>query len=371
MRPVLKAAGIYNVLWGTAVILLWRPTARLAGFDPELMHYPQLWQCIGMIVGVYGVGYWYAASDAYRYWPVVLVGFLGKLFGPIGAVQGIVTGELPARILWTNLFNDLIWWVPFALILLGAARAEQVRRQRIGDGDTRHLQQVSADASHNPSDAAPHAVDDPAFDDTISVAADAPPAEGLESTFADATPAVLRSHVASGRTLVVFLRHAGCTFCREAVADLDTQAASLGELDVKLVLVLPGTTSRAMLLAGTQHLQDADLLHDRRGALADAAGLKQGGFAELFGPAVWQRGAKACLVEGHGVGRLDGNGFQMPGLVLYENGHVVARFEHEHAAVRPNYAAFVRGAESGGNASVEEQLPLTTVAAGSPSGAGR
>lgn len=129
MRYVLILAGAYNLVWGTAVVLFpaWSfrvgglLTSAYDGVDPAL--YLHLWQCIGMIVGVYGVGYLIAAGDPARHWPIVLVGLLGKLFGPVGAVLGIVRGELPRTMLWTNLTNDFVWLLPFTLILWHAWRA--------------------------------------------------------------------------------------------------------------------------------------------------------------------------------------------------------------------------------------------------------
>jgi hypothetical protein len=70
-----------------------------------------------MIVGVYGIGYGIAAYDSARHWPIVLVGLLGKIFGPIGFVWAATQGELPWSAGATILTNDLIWWIPFALIL--------------------------------------------------------------------------------------------------------------------------------------------------------------------------------------------------------------------------------------------------------------
>lgn len=134
MRWLLVLAGLYNLAWGAAVVLLPAWAFRLGGlyspeYDPvEPRLYLHLWQCIGMIVGVYGVGYLIAATNPARHWPIVLVGFLGKLFGPIGAAIGIFRGELPASMLWTNLTNDLIRLVPFALILWHAYRVWQHER---------------------------------------------------------------------------------------------------------------------------------------------------------------------------------------------------------------------------------------------------
>jgi len=87
---------------------------------------PQFWQCIGMIVGVYGIGYYLAAKDPARHWPVVFVGLLGKILGPIGFADAIVRGTLPLGFGWHIIFNDLIWWIPFVM-LLRLARAPHVK----------------------------------------------------------------------------------------------------------------------------------------------------------------------------------------------------------------------------------------------------
>jgi hypothetical protein len=57
-----------------------------------------------------------------RHWPIVLVGLLGKVCGPIGFVQAVLTNRLPWQLSITILTNDLIWWIPFAAILLNARR---------------------------------------------------------------------------------------------------------------------------------------------------------------------------------------------------------------------------------------------------------
>jgi hypothetical protein len=113
---VLRAAAFYNMAWGAAAILSPMTLFRLVGADP-LPNYPELWQCIGMIVGVYGIGYWIAAGDPVRHWPIILVGLLGKIFGPIGFLQAVLNERFPMAMGLTILTNDLIWWVPFGAIL--------------------------------------------------------------------------------------------------------------------------------------------------------------------------------------------------------------------------------------------------------------
>ena len=86
----LRAAGVYNLAWGAIVIAF--PHVLFDACGILRLNYPEIWQCVGMIVGVYGIGYLIAAEDPHRHWPIVLVGLLGKVFGPIGFAGALVKG---------------------------------------------------------------------------------------------------------------------------------------------------------------------------------------------------------------------------------------------------------------------------------------
>lgn len=135
----LAAAGIYNLLWGAVTIAFPHLLFDLANM--ERINYPQVWQCVGMIVGVYGVGYLIAATQPRVHWPIVLVGLLGKIFGPIGFAFALLTGDLPLRFGLTILTNDLIWWVPFTMILWDAAIYRK-REQRPGASYRRFVKET-------------------------------------------------------------------------------------------------------------------------------------------------------------------------------------------------------------------------------------
>jgi small multidrug resistance pump len=120
MAVTLYLAAGYNLAWGAAVVA--QPNAFFAWANLPAPRYPEIWQCVGMIVGVYGVGYALAARDPLRHWPIVLVGLLGKLLGPIGFVDALWRGVFPLSFGWTIVTNDLVWWVPFAAILVAARR---------------------------------------------------------------------------------------------------------------------------------------------------------------------------------------------------------------------------------------------------------
>lgn len=127
MGTVLRLAALYNLAWGIGVILLPHLPFDVAGVDR--MNYPVVLQMSAMVIGVYGIGYWLAASDPVRHYPIVLVGMLGKIFGPIMFVIAVATGQLPLLFGLTILTNDVVWWVPLVR-MLRHARAVEAGRAR-------------------------------------------------------------------------------------------------------------------------------------------------------------------------------------------------------------------------------------------------
>lgn len=111
----LKIAAIYNILWGAWVVLYPNHFFLLTNMEP--INHPMVWQGMGMVIGVYGLGYWWASFNPVKHWPIVGVGFLGKIFGPIGFLMNFATGKASVTFAYTLITNDLIWWIPFALIL--------------------------------------------------------------------------------------------------------------------------------------------------------------------------------------------------------------------------------------------------------------
>lgn len=125
MSLTLKIAAIYNLIWGAWVVLFPNHFFELVGM--ELPTHPMIWQGMGMVIGVYGLGYWWAAQDPITHWPIVAVGFLGKIFGPIGFFVNYATGVVPFEFIYTLFTNDFIWWIPFFLILKKANEEKKIK----------------------------------------------------------------------------------------------------------------------------------------------------------------------------------------------------------------------------------------------------
>jgi len=114
-RLVFCAAGIYNITWGLYAVADPQWLFRYAGLPPQ--NYPEIFACLGMVVGLYGIIYLEVARVPERGWLLAAVGFIGKVLGPIGLAQLIWSGQWPAATVVLSLTNDLIWWIPFALYL--------------------------------------------------------------------------------------------------------------------------------------------------------------------------------------------------------------------------------------------------------------
>src|SRR6476660_2235398 len=108
-RIAFALAGLYNLAFG-----LWAGLWPMAFFDVFGIYrprYPGIWACLGMVVGVYGLLYLRAAWRLDTGWPVIAVGLLGKVLGPIGMAM-YVSDQWPRRLGMLCVWNDLIWWLP-------------------------------------------------------------------------------------------------------------------------------------------------------------------------------------------------------------------------------------------------------------------
>lgn len=139
--------------------------------------------------------------------------------------------------------------------------------------------------------------------------------------------------------LVVFLRHPGCTFCREALGDISAQRSRIEAGGTRIVLVHHGDRDAAAKLIGQHGLEGLDLIYDEDLSLYRAFGLRKGRLRQLAGPKVMVRGLLAGVIHGHGVGPIAGDLSQMPGVFVIHHCAVVRSFRHKSAADRPDYAA--------------------------------
>jgi len=167
------------------------------------------------------------------------------------------------------------------------------------------------------------------------------------ATPADTAAALASARTSTGQTvaelsmaapvLLVFLRHFGCTFCREAMSDLAVQRAAITARGVNIVLVHMVDAATAAEHLDRYGLGGLATVSDPHKELYRAMGLRRGTLWQLFGIKSFVRGFVAGILRGHLVGRLVGDGFQMPGVFLIDRGQVTRTYRHESAADRPDY----------------------------------
>jgi hypothetical protein len=119
-RLIFWLAAAYNVGFGLWAAI-W-PLSFFEVFELALPRYPAIWECLGMVVGLYGPVYALAALRLDIAKPLIAIGLAGKVLGPIGWLMTVGNGEWPARTFTLVTFNDLIWWTPFTLFLLEGTR---------------------------------------------------------------------------------------------------------------------------------------------------------------------------------------------------------------------------------------------------------
>lgn len=141
-----------------------------------------------------------------------------------------------------------------------------------------------------------------------------------------------------GPVLVVFLRHSGCTFCRQALADLAACRQAITAAGVTIALVHMDTDAAAAVLFAKYGLQDVPRISDPAQDLYRAFHLARGGVSQVVGTRVWGTGLKS-LLAGHLPGVPVGDVWQMPGVFLVHNGRVLRAFRHATSGDRPDYVA--------------------------------
>lgn len=301
---VLGAAGLYNLalaalaLFSPAVLLRYLAPghAPAAGLEREFLG------AVALLTAVLGVAFWLAAGDAYRHWPVVFTGFLAKFTVGIGLGHAIWQHRVDAAAWVIVILDNLVWVLLLAAILHGAHESLLRLRRTVSPEVLRFALRRKSQY-------------------------------GI----------TLEEHTRLTPVLLVFLRHTGCMFCREALSDLAERQVEIEDEGARLVLVHMGHESEAADFFALYGLENVPRISDPDRALYRAFALNRAGFSDLFGPKVWLRAVSAAIIGHHWMGRPAGDSFQMPGAFLLFHGEIVRSYRHQSPADRPDYLDLVTG----------------------------
>lgn len=123
--------------------------------------------------------------------------------------------------------------------------------------------------------------------------------------------------------LLAFVRHFGCTFCRETVSEMAKIDQAIAGRKLTLVFVHMSDPSYGDEFFSRYY--DHPVLHisDPGRSLYKGLNLKRGSLYQLFGPMTWIRGVYAAIFKGHGLGEFEGDSLQLGGFFILKKGQIV------------------------------------------------
>lgn len=139
--------------------------------------------------------------------------------------------------------------------------------------------------------------------------------------------------------LLVFLRHLGCIFCKEALYDIRNQRADIETRGVQIIFVHMATHEVANKYFKEFELTNIPHISDPDKRLYRSFGVLRGSFSQLYGLTTWIRGystVKKGIKSEYNPSVL-GDATQMPGLFLIIDSQIKERYIYSSAASRPDY----------------------------------
>jgi hypothetical protein len=146
-------------------------------------------------------------------------------------------------------------------------------------------------------------------------------------------PGSLRDQLGEGATLLVFLRHFGCVFCRETIADLREAAQAPGYPPVIFFFQGTPTEGRAFL---RRYWPEVRAIADPELFFYESFGVDRGSLLQMFGPRVLAAGLRARR-KGFENGERSGDIYRMPGAFVVRKGEVLWRHLYRHAGDHPDF----------------------------------
>ena len=134
------------------------------------------------------------------------------------------------------------------------------------------------------------------------------------------------------RLLVLFLRHSGCTFCREMLQEASALREELEQQHTQIVVVYQETFQQMQPLLKRFSLGDCDQFSDPDRKLYQAFELQEYSIWNILNPIVWIRGAYLALGKRLGFSKITGNIFQSPGVFVFHQGKILSGRHHTSPA---------------------------------------
>ena len=123
MTVLLRFAGVFNLLAGAGMICLYHEGFRMLGVEKPELALPV--QVMGILVGLFGVGYLLVAANPVENRNILLLGFWSKALSSLAALWYVTPWAAHPLPLWfagVVFFADMIYLPPFYVILRRLSR---------------------------------------------------------------------------------------------------------------------------------------------------------------------------------------------------------------------------------------------------------
>ena len=294
----LRFAGIVNVVWGLIFSLFTNPLFRWAQLPDPTFLFP--WQLIGIGAIIVGIGYYIASFNVSKNALIVVIGFAIKVAGSIAIWKSVFTHELSLPLALYFSAKDLLWLVPFSLVLFHIFRKWQApEKERINPvvpfAET--LARFRTDQGY----------------DLLSLSQQQP-------------------------ILLVFLPHEASPLFQEYVTHIHQQRETIVQKGTRLVLVRPNHSEQMLALLQKSGLGSDEYVNDSDYTMYNTFNLKRATLRQVFSPQSWKQGWISNGLAQTNLNELIGDGFRMPGIFLIYQGELQKSYHYEHNTDHPNYA---------------------------------
>ena len=143
--------------------------------------------------------------------------------------------------------------------------------------------------------------------------------------------------------LLIFLRHFGCSFCRQTLEDVSGLRGAIEAKGVRPVFVHLGTPERAKPYFDYFQLSDVERVSNPDASLYASSVFqlpRKNIFSHFFVPAVlkaWLGGS----IRKHGIGMIKEDAEQMPGIFYLRDRAIVRAFRYKTIADEPDYLKII------------------------------
>ncbi len=303
MQYILLAAGLYNIVWGSIAFLY--PNYFLEQLHMHFAHDFWISKAIGLLEIIFGVAYVIASRKPFKHWLIIFIGFMVKFTVSAGYVYYMYAELMPQHLINMVLANDMVWLLPFGLILYQTFEHYQSTRElEAYDMNPRKLKSLGSIYTN----------------------------QGTS----------LQEHTDASPTMLVFLRHFGCPFCREMLTEIHNKRAQIEKEGTNIILVHLVDDAKAEEITQAYGLSDLPRIADPDKKIYKAFGLSRGSLQQLFGFNVLVRGIIRTISKLDPPRSFAGDAFQMPGIFVIHKGMVIHTFKHTSLADRPDYIELAR-----------------------------